>query len=209
MGGSAEERETRASSTARLEAFSDGVMAIAITLLILEVRVPDVGPHEQLRSALAHEWPSFAAYALSFLTVGIMWANHHQMFRHIERTTFGFLMMNVVFLLPVAFVPFPTAVLAKYLGSDAERTTAVVLYGATFIGIAIMWNVVWSFAVNGRRLVGPEVTADAIRRGTRSYRLGPITYAVGTVVALFNPIAGFAIFVALAVYWLLPGSGPG
>src|SRR5207302_7293470 len=102
------------SDTSRLETFADGVMAIAITLLILEVRVPHVAG-ARLGHELAHQWPSYAGYLVSFLTIGIIWVNHHHMFKLIERIDHGFLMLNVVFLIPIAFLPFPTALVADYI----------------------------------------------------------------------------------------------
>ena len=101
--------------TGRIEAFSDGVFAIAITLLIIEVGVPKVASGESLSDKLWEEWPSYAAYALSFVTIGIYWVNHHSFFRLFHATTHTFLMVNVWFLMAVSFLPFPTAVLGEYL----------------------------------------------------------------------------------------------
>src|SRR5688572_14528133 len=98
--------------TARLEAFSDGVIAIAITLLILEIEVPHAGPGQSLVSALAEQWPSYAAYVVSFLTVGIMWINHHHMFTQIERANHTFLLLNVIWLMMIGAIPWPTALVA-------------------------------------------------------------------------------------------------
>jgi uncharacterized membrane protein len=98
--------------TSRLETFADGVMAIAITLLILEIDVPHVGPGESLAAALADQWPSYAGYVVSFLTIGIMWVNHHHMFKLIQRANHTFLVLNVIFLMVIAAVPRPTALVA-------------------------------------------------------------------------------------------------
>src|SRR5438132_5145580 len=128
------------SDTGRLETFADGVMAIAITLLILEVRVP-LPPHRHppellhwsLSSALAEQWPSYAGFVVSFLTLGVIWVNHHEMFKLIERATRGFLMLNVVFLMTISFLPFPTALVADYIRNPDGRRAATLVYGATMI----------------------------------------------------------------------------
>ncbi|TML58662.1 MAG: DUF1211 domain-containing protein, partial [Actinobacteria bacterium] len=101
--------------TTRLETFSDGVFAIAITLLVLLFDVPDVSRGQSLAHALAHQWPSYASYAVSFVTIGIIWVNHHTLFRHIVRVDRVFLFINIGFLMTVAFLPYPTAVVARFI----------------------------------------------------------------------------------------------
>ena len=184
MAGAARRSTAEGSSdTARLEAFSDGVMAIAITLLVLDIHVPSLGPGQTLAGGLAREWPSYLAFVTSFLTIGIIWANHHRMFKLIARTTWAFLMINVVFLL--------------------------VVYGATMTLLAVMFNVLWLYASNGGRLLVEGYDAESVRRGTKSYRLGPILYAAITLLAFWNAFVTLALFMAFDAYWLLPGSGPG
>src|SRR5436190_17679420 len=148
------------SDTARLETFADGVMAIAITLLILEVRVPHL-EGRSLRTALAGEWPSYAGYVVSFLTIDIIWVNHHQMFKMIGRVTHGFLMLNVIFLMAIAFLPFPTALVADFIRVPDSRTAATVVYGLNMIAIAVMFNVVWRSASRGGRLLVSGVDQSA------------------------------------------------
>src|SRR3989442_15709207 len=104
--------------TARLETFSDGVFAIAITLLVLLFERPKLGPGETLSHALLHQWPSYASYAVSFVTIGIIWVNHHTLFRYIARVDRVFLFVNVLFLMCVAFIPYPTEVVAAFLRSS-------------------------------------------------------------------------------------------
>jgi uncharacterized membrane protein len=120
--------------TSRLETFADGVFAIAVTLLVLGIRVPE--PTEALTDALRRQWPEFLAYVVSFLTIGIMWVQHHRLFTLIRRSNSTFAMINVVFLMFVAFVPFPTAVLAQRLGSNVDAVGATLPYGGTMIGTA-------------------------------------------------------------------------
>jgi hypothetical protein len=110
--------------TGRLEAFSDGVFAIAITLLVLEIAVPHVEHDASLTNALLDLWPSYFGYAVSFITIGVMWINHHHMFKDIERVDHGLLALNLLLLICISFVPFPTAVLAEYVGEDEFRLEA-------------------------------------------------------------------------------------
>ena len=197
-----EEQRVAANDTARLEAFSDGVFAIAITLLVLEVRVP--GGSGTLAHKLADTWPSYIGYVVSFITIGIMWANHHAIFRLIGRTTHGLIVGNLLLLLTVAFLPFPTAVLADHLRhAGADQRTAAVFYSGTFILIAAGFQVVWRTASQGYRLILPgcEAAADQI---TRSYWLGIPTYSLSTLLALWRPFVGLALVGALALFWTIP-----
>ena len=121
--------ESGHSTTSRLEAFSDGVFAIAITLLILEVKVPHAGTGESLRTALLRLWPSYLGYVISFVTLGIMWTNHHAMFTYIRRTDRYFLIVHVFFLMCISFLPFPTAVLAEYFERPGATTAGAFYAG--------------------------------------------------------------------------------
>ncbi len=131
--------------TSRIEAFSDGVYAIAITLLVIEIGVPKLSSGESLSSALTDRWPEYGAYALSFLTIGISWANHNSFFKMFTHTDHVFLILNVFFLMCIAFLPFPTAVLGEYLDNGSERQTAVVLYSAGRLAPATGWFLVWAY----------------------------------------------------------------
>src|SRR3954471_18059304 len=194
------------SDTSRLETFADGVMAIAITLLILEVRVPAVGGRS-LSTELAAECRGYAGYAVSFLTIGIIWVNHHQMFKLIGRVTHGFLMLNVIFLMTIAFLPFPTALLADFIRVPDSRTAATVVYGLNMIAIAVMFNVVWRSASRNGRLLVPGVDKAGVDRISRSHLGGPIACTVATLVAFVSPFLSLGIFAAMALFWLLPSSG--
>lgn len=183
-------------------------MAIAITLLILEIDVPHVGPKGSLAEALGDQWPSYAAYVVSFLTIGIMWVNHHHLFAVIERTNHTFLMLNVLMLMTIAALPWPTALVAEYIRSETERTAATVVYGLTMVSIAIMFNVVWRYASNGRRLIPADVNVRELQHINRSYLSGPITYTTATLIALASAWISLVIFAVMVLYWLIPGSGP-
>jgi uncharacterized membrane protein len=195
------------SETARLETFCDGVFAIAITLLVLEIRVPQVGADAgsgALARLLLRSWPSYLGYVLSFVVIGIMWANHHSIFRYVRRTDRYFLLVNVGFLMCVAFLPFPTAVLAKYLAEPASQTTAVAAYSATLFVIALAFNAVWWYAMLHPALVGPHADREGMRTITRRYALGPVSYGVTVGLAFVNVWACLGLHGLLAVLYLLP-----
>jgi uncharacterized membrane protein len=195
------------SDTGRLETFADGVIAIAITLLILEVKVPAVDG-DRLAAAVIHAWPSYAGYVVSFVTIGVIWVNHHHMFKLIRRTTHAFLILNVVFLMTIAFLPWPTALVAAYIRDPAGRQVAAAIYGLTMVAIAVMFNVVWRYAANGGRLLVPGLDPSTIAKMSRDYLVGPIVYGVAALVAPLNAFVSLSIYAALGVYWLLPGTGP-
>ena len=194
----------RATDTTRLEAFSDGVFAIAITLLILEIKVPTAAELERgggLWPALAHRWPSYVGYVLSFLIIGIMWANHHALFTYIRRVDRRFIFANLLLLMGVGFLPFPTAVLAEHLAEPGARTSVTVFYGATLSGIALAFNAVWWAGLRGRGLLATSLDEDGVRTMSRRYALGPVSYAAATGVALVNVWMSLAIHFALALLY--------
>jgi uncharacterized membrane protein len=190
--------------TGRLEAFSDGVFAIAVTLLVLDVKVPDVSG--SLGPALAHQWPVYASYAVSFLTVGIMWVNHHTMLRHFDRADRAFLLTNVVFLMAISFVPFPTAVVSAYFRESENATTAALAYGLTMVVVALMFNLVWRYGTYRGRLLRADYDRREVSGISRAYLLGPLMYAVATVVALESAYLSLTLYAALAVFWALSGA---
>jgi uncharacterized membrane protein len=201
MGDSGPLRE--ASDTSRLETFSDGVFAIAITLLILDVRVPHV--EHDLGRALLALWPNYVGYVVSFLTIGVLWINHHRMFRLIRRTDHVFLVLNTLFLMVVAFVPFPTAVVAEYIRVPTERTVAAVAYGMTGIALAVMFNALWRYAAaRDHHLLVEGLDRSAVRRSTRQYAFGPVAYITLTLVAFFAPLVSLTLFAALVVFYTFP-----
>lgn len=198
----------RENDTFRTEAFSDAVMAIAITLLVIELRVPPPEGGEFLWAALLHEWPSFAVYATSFATIGVVWANHHVMFGYIRRAGWGLLLLNTLFLAFVALIPFPTALLAEYAREDAHRTAAVVVYCANFFAMALAFNALWRYAARGGyRDLDPGAARRAVERITRRFTVGPLIYLVGIPLAFVRPELGMAAnAVAAAVFLAPPGA---
>jgi uncharacterized membrane protein len=192
----------------RLEAFSDGVFAIAITLLVLEIRVPppeDLASPGRLMAALGALWPSYLGYVISFITVGIMWANHHNLMRLVATVTHGLIMANLLLLLGVGFVPFPTALLAATLGTPSGQI-GVLAYAGTFVGIAIGFNVLWYELRRSPGVMRSNVDARSIDSITRSYRLGPPGFLVAFIGALINPAVGMVAIIVLVALYTLPSS---
>lgn len=199
------------SETARVEAFSDGVFAIAITLLVLEIRVPppDVTGHgSTLLPALLRLWPSYLGYLISFVTIGVMWVNHHSMFVLIRQTDRYFLLLSVFFLMCIAFLPFPTGLLAEYLAEPKGRRVAVATYSASFVLIALAYNALWWYAVQEGRLLEPNADREAVRTISRRYLIGPIAYGASFVFAFINVWASLAVHGFLIAFYLLPVRKP-
>jgi uncharacterized membrane protein len=192
----------------RLEAFSDGVFAIAITLLVLEIRVPSSDQLDDpatLIRALGALWPSYVGYLISFVTIGIIWANHHNLFRLVSRVSHGLVLANLLLLLTVGFVPFPTALLAATLETPSAQV-GVLVYAATFVAVAVAFNVLWYEIRTRPGVLRPDVEAWSIAAITRSYRLGPPGYMLAFVGALISPVLGMAVIVGLTLLYLLPSS---
>jgi uncharacterized membrane protein len=193
------------SETTRLEAFSDGVFAIAITLLILEIKVP-TGAETQdhgLWRALLERWPSYVGYGISFVTIGIMWVNHHALFTYIRRVDRVLLLANLLLLMTISFLPYPTAVLAEHLPDADSRAPAAVFYGGTLVVIAISFNVLWWAGRGRRRLIGANAHPEGMRTITLRYGMGPLSYGLATAVALVNVWASLAIHLGLALMYAL------
>jgi uncharacterized membrane protein len=197
-------RTESVSETTRLEAFSDGVFAIAVTLLVLEIRLPSLPDGASLGGALGSLWPSYIGYVISFVTIGIMWVNHHAMFKYIGRVDRWFLLVNVFFLLSISFVPFPTAVLAEHLREPESRRTAAVFYGGTFVVTAAAYNAVWWTAAWKERLLTASLNHEGVRTISRRYAMGVPGYLVATLLALVSVAASLAVHGLLAALFALP-----
>lgn len=185
---------------ARLEAFSDGVLAIAITLLILDVRI-EQQPGESLVAALGHAGPECGAYAASFLQIGIMWANHHALFRIVTRADQLLLLANLLLLGFVAFLPLPTRLVAEHT-SGADARTAMLLYGATLTGCAFAFNLIWWHTV-GRGLLADGINPNCRRDGNIRYLAGLGGYLTATLLAFVAPWLNLVVTVLLALIFLL------
>jgi len=194
---------SREKETGRLEAFSDGVFAIAITLLALELKVPhlEAGGNltARLFSGLAYEWPSYFAFITSFFTVLIMWVHHHAIFRLVKGADVTLLFANGFLLMLVTVVPFPTAVVAEYLRTPAAPA-ACTFYAGFFVLISIGFSVLL-WAAFRKSVLDPQASTATVARLRKSYRLGPPLYLAATVAGPFSPWLAMGICTALWIVW--------
>lgn len=192
-------------SMTRLETFADGVFAIAATLLVLNVEVPDLGDHS-LAYELTRLWPAYVGYAVSFATIGIIWVNHHTVLRLLRGADRTFLFINVFFLLCVAFIPFPTRLLATYVRT-ADGRAAAVAYGITLTATAVFFNLMWRYAIGrGGRLLRADADRREVDGITRSYRPGVPMYAAATLVGIFQAEISAGLYAAIALFYVLSSS---
>jgi len=194
--------------TGRIEAFSDGVFAVAITLLVLNIQPP---PHDALPQGpyglldfLGRQWAIYLAFVTSFATIGIMWVNHHRLYTHIKRADNTLLLLNLLLLLVIVFVSFPTALMAEYITQPDPRVAAVI-YSGTFLLMAICFNLVWRYAAHKNRLLDSNANIQEVRAITGQYRLGPLFYSVTFVLAFFLPLASIVLELLLAIFFAVPG----
>jgi uncharacterized membrane protein len=185
----------------RLEAFSDGIFAFAATLLILNLAVSGHPLGQQLLGI----WPSYVAYALSFITIGIIWTNHHTVMHQVAHVDRFFLMVNVIFLMFIAFIPFPTRLLALNLQTEGAEAAAIA-YGITLTSTAALFNVLWRYAASGRRLLRQDAEQKVVDGIGRSYLIGPLMYLAATLVALVSPIASAGAYLAIGLFYVLESS---
>ena len=188
--------------TSRLEAFCDGVFAIAATLLVLELRVPVDSP--DLVGSLLALWPAYAVYLVSFLTIGIIWVNHHTLLEHCERVDRRFLYLNLLLLVAVGIVPFPTALVGSYIRSAQWATAALVIYGLGAVLIAVAFSGVFFYASQDGRLVGDVATARRLRAEGRFFPIGLGAYTLGIALAFVSPVASLALYALTALFYALP-----
>ncbi|MDX6607030.1 MAG: potassium channel family protein [Solirubrobacterales bacterium] len=186
----------------RLEAFSDGVFAVAITLLVLELNVP-AGDH--LWHQLKEEWPSFAAFFVSFWVIGIIWVNHHGVLDHLKRANRAVLYLNLLVLMTVVFIPFSTALIAEHLKSGADESVAAAVYSGAFLAMGVAFGSLWTYITRHRDLLGVELSDDEVRRRSVAFTIGNPFYAVAVIMAFISPAVVLVIIGALAVYYMVIG----
>ena len=192
--------------TSRLETFSDGVIAIAITLLVLEVHVPDpadISSNRELWRALGDLWPEYVGYLISFVVIGIMWANHHNIFKHIAHTDHNLIVLNTGLMLCIGFIPFTTDLLAEYLGESGERT-ATLVYTGWFTFTACIYNLLWWYPRHKPSLLATDTDQREIQIIARRFAFGPPSYLLAFVLAWFSVEASLALIALLAVLYVLP-----
>jgi len=200
---------------ARLEAFSDGVFAVAITLLALNLTVAGPAGPQGLLDQLTAKWPAFAGYLISFLTIGIIWVNHHVLVRQITQVDRTLLFVNLMLLLFVVLIPFGTATAADYLpGNSTGARLAMVLYAGIFLGMSVGFGAILEWTLHGQRVASP-LPAGQHWAARRRFSSGGLVYAAAMVIAAFNALAAFILTGLVAVYYIFertpaaPGSPDG
>jgi uncharacterized membrane protein len=194
-------------SKVRLEAFSDGVIAIAITLLVLDIHVPRPGGSASLAHRLAEQWPSYAAYVVSFLTIGIIWINHNAMIRRLAGVDHAILSLNLILLLTIGVLPFSTALMAAYLKADEGEKLAAVIYGGSFFVMAVAFFAMQQHLLRAKAQLLHEELVPAVRRAVlRRNAIGLAPYAVATVSGVLSPYLTIAICALVAAFYALPNT---
>ena len=194
-------------SKVRVEAFSDAVIAVAITLLALDLKVPDPLHTRSLSHSLGVQWPTYAAYVISFVTIGIIWINHHAMLRRLVSVDHTILMINIVLLLAIAVLPFSTALMADYLTRSRGQHLAGIVYGASLLGMALMFLVLQRHILLAKtELLQESVTAPVRRAILRRNAAGVAPYMLATLGALITPYITLGICAAIAIFYALPAT---
>ena len=186
----------------RIEAFSDGVFAVAITLLVLDLKVPVRGNGSVARQ-VGNQWPAFAAYLTSFLVIGIIWVNHHTLMAKLARVDRSLLFINLLLLLTVVFIPFPTAVVAEYLrhgGWDAK--VAVAFYSAAMEAMSLAFSAVYLWAGRHHELLHESVDVEGHQSAFRQFALGAIAYLLLIALSFLSAQAALAGHFALGVFYM-------
>jgi uncharacterized membrane protein len=187
-------------STSRLEAFSDGVFAVAITLLVLQFVDPGA-PSGKLFSRLIDQWPQLATYVASFLTIGVIWVNHHTIFKGIREIDRTIQFINLVLLLMVVLVPYPTQLLGHYLNSGQNGSVAAAFYAIVMTAMSISFQVLVAYALTHPKLLSPEIKATSLRSVIPRFAVGLITYAAAIGLAFVSATLVVALFAATAIYY--------
>jgi uncharacterized membrane protein len=193
-------------STNRLETFADGVFAIAATLLILNVDAQVGEGSGEIGKRLLEIWPSYIGYAVSFVTIGIIWSNHHTVMGQLGKVDRTFLMLNILLLMCVAFLPFPTRLVAEHLRDRHDLQPAAFAYGATMTATAICYITLWLYASRRGRLLRDGYNPRTVSGITRTYLPGAPLYASATLLAFASPLASVAIFGGIALFYVVESS---
>jgi uncharacterized membrane protein len=199
------EKETGRKETGRIEAFSDGVFAVAITLLVFNLKVPElpvgeIHPIIALGRALLFQWPSYLAFVTSFATILIMWVSHHSIFKMVYKSDSPFLFANGLLLMLVTVVPFPTALVAAYL-RDPAAAMACAVYAGIFVLINIAYNLLWWTASHKRTLLNADVSDAQVKILARNMYFGFPVYLLATLLAFLSPYLTIVICTLMWIYW--------
>lgn len=188
----------------RIETFSDGVFAIIVTLLVLEIKVPHILIHEnteQLFSALIALSPKFISWLISFFTVCVIWVNHHRLFKIFTAIDHGLFWWNALLLLWISFIPFPTAVLGDYHNNQ----TAILFYGIIMMLMALTFSLMRIYVFKNKSLLSKDVDIQNFKKGTLySIIFGPVLYCLGALSSFIHPYISFAIYFGIALYFIFP-----
>ena len=185
-----------------MEAFSDGVFAIAITLLVLELAIPS-GSERDLLGAVVSQWPAYLAYLVSFSTIGAVWLEHTVITEYLDRATSVFIRLNLLLLMVVSFLPFPTWLLGEYIGEDEPERVAVTIYGLNLFLASALVSLLWRYAVS-ERLIRPDIADSDIKMLTKRLTPGLAGYVLVIVLGLFLPVVAVLGYLIIAVYIILP-----
>src|SRR5213080_1208400 len=185
-----------------MEAFSDGVFAFAMTLLVLGLRDPTIGSTGPLLQGLFGEWPAFLAFGISFTTILVNWLNHRNLFTYVRRIDGPFMLLNGLLLLATTLIPFTTSLVADHIKfADSDSGAAAQVYSGTFLFVALAWNLLWQYAIRHPGVLASSVSDAEIKTTTRQFIFGPTLYVVAFVAAFFSGIASLAInLIVLAIY---------
>lgn len=197
-------------TTSRLEAFSDGVFAIAITLLIIEIKVPshETLERQTLLQYILHSWPKYFAYVFAFVNIGIYWANHHYLFKLFHRTDHVFNLLNVFFLMTIAFIPYPAGILGEYIMVEEHRKSAINFFIFSMWLPAFGWLLVWLYASHKKRLTDTRLKESFVNSLTRLFYLSNLLYIFSFLISLVSPIIGIILTIGLTLLYLLPPKKP-
>jgi uncharacterized membrane protein len=204
MSESSENRPTAGLNTNRIEAFSDGVFAVAITLLVLNLQVPQLAASvvsRELVAKLIELWPKLLIYVLSFVIVGIYWVAHHNSFHYIKRSNRTLLWLNLLLLLFIVFIPFPTALVGEY----PEQQVSVVIYGSTLVITGLVLQLLWWYATSKYRLVDREIDPHLVKRATRRNLAAPLIYLLAIGASFLSVQISLIIFILVPLYYIFPG----
>ena len=187
-------------SKGRVEAFSDGVFAVAITLLIFNIQIDKTAPGGLLH-ALLNAWPKYAAYVASFLSIGVMWMNHHGVFSRLARLDRPLIFLNLLLLMVIVFIPFSTAQLGSNILVAADAKTAATLYAINALAMALGFGAVWTYGVLHPPLLVPEIDRQAALRTLPRFSVGTVAYLACVPLAQVSPIGVIIVCASMAVYY--------
>jgi uncharacterized membrane protein len=191
--------------TNRMEAFSDGVIAVAVTILVLDIKVPPEGGRESLLHALLSNWPHYAAYVVSFLTIGIIWINHHAMLSRLAQADHSILILNLLLLMSIVLLPFATELMAAYLRATSGQALAAGVYSGAFLLMSLVFSALnRHILLNRAHMLRAELPLAERRRVLSRSLTGLVPYLVATLLAIVSPYATLVICAAVAVFYALP-----